>query len=40
MAAWEKLFQLGGLGAGDYLDEQVDPTLFHDSEHSLSKFIL
>lgn len=40
MAAWEKLFQLGGLGASDDLDEEVDPTLFHDSEHGLSQFVL
>jgi hypothetical protein len=40
MAAWEKLFEIGGLGVGEDLDAEVDPTLFHNPEHDLSQFIL
>ena len=40
MASWEKLFQLGGVGANDSLDEDVDPTCMHDCDNKLTQFVL
>lgn len=40
MAAWELVLKLGGLGANEQLDEEIDPAVFHDVESNLSKLII